>query len=301
MVQVKKSDILMTALRLFIEQGYHATSIQDILDQTNISRGTFYKHFQTKGELFRDVLVYSEEKMYVERDQLLIGQDETNKDIFIRQLEVMMSYRIEKKVDALLMDALVSNDNEIIAFLKEIRQQWAYWFFTRMKQIYPEYRDYIADATIFLTGILHNANEINNVQIQPKPMIEICNYCFSLVDEVLPLLKHKRIRLFNIEDFEQSLLSIGQVDFPYNDLMLSTGNLKKLIEKLPANNDNKQHALDLLQFVQNEAMSENPRKAVISSCLKSLMNIKSIMNTDELVIYLNTLKKLGFYPVDPNP
>lgn len=296
-MQVRKSDIITTAIRLFIEQGYHATSIQDILDQANISRGTFYKHFQTKGELLQEALTYSEEKMYIDRDRLVIGEDETNKELFIRQLEVMMTYRVENKINALIMDAVVSNDKEIHAFLRQIRQQWVSWLYIRLGQIFPEYRDYLADATMLLTETLHNASEINAMLKRPKSMHEICNYCFSLGEEVLSSLTQKRIQLFDNEEFEQVILNMEQADFPYNDLALSTSNLKKLIERSSASNDAKQVAIDLLQFVQDEAVSDNPRKAVVSSALHTLMNTNELKDSNELVGYMDTLRKLGFEPL----
>ncbi|GMK37304.1 hypothetical protein PCCS19_03570 [Paenibacillus sp. CCS19] len=296
-MQVKKSDIITTAIRLFIEQGYHATSIQDILDQSNISRGTFYKHFQTKGELLREALLYSEERMYADRDRLLIGEEETNKELFIRQLEVMMTYRVENNINALIMDAVVSNDNEIHAFLKDIRQQWVSWLYVRLGQIFPEYRDYLADATMLLTETLHNASQINAMIKRPKSMYEICDYCFSLGEEVLSSLKHKHIKLFDNEEFEQTLLSGEQTNFPYNDLALSTGNLKKLIEKSAGSSEHKQFAIDLLQFVQDEAVSDNPRKAVVSNALNTLMNVDELKQSNELVVYMDTLRKLGFEPL----
>lgn len=46
-----RRDILDTAARLFFEQGYSATAIQDILDALRISKGSFYHHFDTKFDV----------------------------------------------------------------------------------------------------------------------------------------------------------------------------------------------------------------------------------------------------------
>ncbi|NLX82775.1 MAG: TetR/AcrR family transcriptional regulator [Clostridiales bacterium] len=51
----KKQDILNTAAVLFAEKGYVNTSIQDILDQLNTSKGSFYHHFKTKFEVLADL------------------------------------------------------------------------------------------------------------------------------------------------------------------------------------------------------------------------------------------------------
>lgn len=46
-----KDKIVEVALRLFYEQGYNATGIQQIIDEAGVSKGTFYTHFKTKEDL----------------------------------------------------------------------------------------------------------------------------------------------------------------------------------------------------------------------------------------------------------
>lgn len=44
--------ILDTATRLFIQKGYDETSIQDIMNETKLSKGAIYYHFASKEEIF---------------------------------------------------------------------------------------------------------------------------------------------------------------------------------------------------------------------------------------------------------
>jgi AcrR family transcriptional regulator len=48
----RSAQILSVARRLFAEQGYHGTKLQDILDSAGIARGTFYLHFDGKRAIF---------------------------------------------------------------------------------------------------------------------------------------------------------------------------------------------------------------------------------------------------------
>ncbi|WP_231904940.1 TetR/AcrR family transcriptional regulator [Streptantibioticus cattleyicolor] len=41
-----------SALALFVEQGFHATSIHDIVSRAGLTRGAFYSNYQDKEELF---------------------------------------------------------------------------------------------------------------------------------------------------------------------------------------------------------------------------------------------------------
>ena len=52
----KKNRLLETAFRLFTDKGIKDTSIQDIVDNANVAKGTFYLYFKDKYEI-RDILI----------------------------------------------------------------------------------------------------------------------------------------------------------------------------------------------------------------------------------------------------
>ena len=55
-VNDKESRLLNTAFKLFTERGIKDTSIQQIVDDANVAKGTFYLYFKDKYEL-RDILI----------------------------------------------------------------------------------------------------------------------------------------------------------------------------------------------------------------------------------------------------
>jgi len=55
---VKRADgeesrrkIVLAALELFVRNGYHGTSITDIMDKVGLTKGSLYAHFKSKGEI----------------------------------------------------------------------------------------------------------------------------------------------------------------------------------------------------------------------------------------------------------
>lgn len=46
--------ILDTAIKLFTKKGYEKTSLQDIIDETGLSKGAIYHHFSCKEEIFEE-------------------------------------------------------------------------------------------------------------------------------------------------------------------------------------------------------------------------------------------------------
>lgn len=56
-----RENILLTALRLFSQNGYEAVSISDIAGALGLSKGAMYKHFKNKRDLFDQILIRMEE------------------------------------------------------------------------------------------------------------------------------------------------------------------------------------------------------------------------------------------------
>jgi len=52
----RRSAILSTATALFAEQGYHPTSVQDIVDALGVGKGVFYWYFPSKDGLLEEIL-----------------------------------------------------------------------------------------------------------------------------------------------------------------------------------------------------------------------------------------------------
>ena len=69
----RKEIIIHESLRLFSLKGYLSTSITDILEAANSSKGGFYNHFASKEELFHEVL---KEARRIWREKTLAGLDE---------------------------------------------------------------------------------------------------------------------------------------------------------------------------------------------------------------------------------
>jgi TetR/AcrR family transcriptional repressor of nem operon len=73
-----KDKIIHESLRLFSLKGFLSTSIQDILEAANTSKGGLYNHFKSKEDLFAAVL---REARKVWRERNLFGLDETDKPV----------------------------------------------------------------------------------------------------------------------------------------------------------------------------------------------------------------------------
>lgn len=73
-----KEKIIHESLKLFSLKGFLSTSIHDILEASNTSKGGFYNHFQSKEELFFGVV---KEAQKIWRERNLAGLAEIEKPV----------------------------------------------------------------------------------------------------------------------------------------------------------------------------------------------------------------------------
>src|SRR5690606_15493225 len=52
----RREQLLATAQEVFVESGYHATSMDDIADRAGVSKPVLYQHFDGKLELYLGLL-----------------------------------------------------------------------------------------------------------------------------------------------------------------------------------------------------------------------------------------------------
>ena len=60
--QNTKERILRQSMRLFLEKGYHGTSINDITQAAGLTKGALYWHFRSKEDLLKKFMEEYEEK-----------------------------------------------------------------------------------------------------------------------------------------------------------------------------------------------------------------------------------------------
>ena len=71
-----KEEILKTALKLFAQNGYEATSVSDIAEKIGISKGSLYKHYHNKRDIFESILKRMEQTDADKADANNVPSDE---------------------------------------------------------------------------------------------------------------------------------------------------------------------------------------------------------------------------------
>lgn len=113
--EVRRSEILDAAQQMFYTRGYEQTSVQDIIDQVGIAKGTFYHYFGSKVELLDQLI----ERM-VDQAMVFIEAVATDDQLDAPQKMIQMFSRVgswKTQSKAFLLDILrpyYSDDNAVL-------------------------------------------------------------------------------------------------------------------------------------------------------------------------------------------
>lgn len=192
----RKRQVLDSALQLFIEKGFHNTSIQDILTKAQISKGTFYNYFTSKNECVIAIMEQARYEASLRRHEMLIGKDPTDEEILIEQIIVLMQINKKQNLISIFEGIFQSNDKELHDLLARYRLLEIEWVANRFIDIFgEEARPYSLELTILFFGMVHHlAMTYRTIYGMPLETKIIVNRAFINVKAILPvLLKNKEI------------------------------------------------------------------------------------------------------------
>ncbi len=176
----KETRLLNTAFKLFTEKGLKDTSIQEIVDNADVGKGTFYLYFKDKYEI-RDILIAKKsEKLFNEALNAL-------RKNYISSLKDQVIFIINYVIDTLSKNTLL---------LKFISKNLSWGIYSKtVSKIYEEKgKQENGIYQLFLKGIQENNIKLENPDVTLFMIIElVSSTCFNsiLYNDPLPIEKFK--------------------------------------------------------------------------------------------------------------
>ena len=164
----KKEFILDVAEKMFIEQGFDQTSIAQILDATQIAKGTLYYYFTSKEEIMDAII-----ERWIERsfEQVRIWVEQKQLPILERLMGALASLNMQKDGQELL-DHLHAPQN---ALLHEKTNQI---LLSKVPEIlYPLFQEG------FQTGEMQTTYPYETIEMMLTYSLQIFNSSFQTLDQ----------------------------------------------------------------------------------------------------------------------
>ena len=179
----KENRLLNTAFRLFTEKGIKETSIQEIVDNASVAKGTFYLYFRDKYEI-RDILIVKKSQKLFEDSLKSLRKN------YISDFSDSIIYIINYVIDELTKNPLL---------LKFISKNLSWGVYNKaVLNIYDKTGNDINNELtlhdLFINGIKENNIKLSNPDVTLFMIIELVgSTCFnSILDkEPLPIEEYK--------------------------------------------------------------------------------------------------------------
>lgn len=262
----RKRQVLDSALQLFIEKGFHNTSIQDILSKAMISKGTFYNYFSSKNECFIAILEQNRYEASLRRHEMLIGKDSADEEILLEQVIVLIQINKEQNLISIFEGIFHSNDKELQQLLSRYRMLEIDWFSNRIIDIFSEdARPYALELSVLFFGMVHHLSmtyrALYGTSLELKKVV--CQ-AFRNIKAILPeMIKNNKV-----------LISQGALQLIDSNTMYQSMSKETIIEKLigfleELNYDDEYLvAIQFTNSLLDEFQRETLRFAVIETLLK---------------------------------
>lgn len=271
----RKQHVIKMAHQLFIDRGFQATSIQDILDYSGISKGTFYNYFSSKNELLIALFKAIYKKVEKERNELLIGQDPSNIEMFIKQFELQMNTNKKNKLFTLFEEVLVSNDAELKQFIQQGQLRMLQWTFHRFTEIFgSDKKPYLLDCAIMFMGILHhNMKYYAMAHDSNADVYQVVRYSVKRVEKMVNEVAESGEQLNEPELLESWLPDCKKADSTFQENLSQT---VLALKKNLGDHEEQSKYVELLDFIQDELLhSKKPRKFLIESAIVPIKSEQS--------------------------
>lgn len=259
----KKQELMNSAVHLFSIKGFHQTSVQEIAHAVDISKGAFYKHYDSKESLLVSILHRYHDETIKGFDFLEISPDLSPKEAFARKLAFELD-RILGDKDFFIMvfkDMPTEGNEQLTMLMQEMRSSSSRFHKDMLLEAFGnEIMPFLEDLTIVVEGILK------------EYMITII-----LENRQLSIERLSRFIASSVEAITLQLHSMEAVITEADEDEFSMDTLVADIEiKIKLHSKNTAHMLASLDLLRRELQGESPREFLVEALTDYLMQEKQI-------------------------
>ena len=184
----RKLKILKAAVQSFASSGFHISDIDNIAKNAGVGKGTLYRYFQNKEDLFFESVKYCMDEMYDEIGKKLenVGYDNFVAVLFDAHMDY---YREHKDTYLLVANAIIQMPETAVDFFHELHKE-------KMKVILGKLEN----------GVREGAVKDVDLEILVK-MLNVLSQLFCLTKDVSPEADdYERVKKTFVNVFNYGLL-----------------------------------------------------------------------------------------------
>ncbi len=256
----RKRQVLRTAQRLFIENGFPMTSVQQIIDEAQISKGTFYNYFKSKNDCLLAILQDAYEEATVLRRELLTNENRQDPEVFIEQVAIRLILNREQNLLPLYEAVFYSGDPDLISYIERHFKDELFWMSDRLHDLFgPAIEPFAADVTLLFTGMMKQYLHFSHPKFQlPIDAKKLITFIYEQIEQIVPAIIERN------EPFVGDAI-FKKLGAPSTAPLLS----KRVVEqalftfKQECGDELQQHQLEYMSFFEEELQRDTLRTTLL--------------------------------------
>lgn len=206
----KKQELMNQAVHLFSIKGFHQTSVQEIAQAAGISKGAFYKHYDSKEGILLGILKRYNEETLEKTSEPKFSSDLGKKEIFSKKLAFEIERLIENQ-DFFIMvfkDMPTDGNEQLTLLMQEMRDSSLELHKNSILEAFgPSVRPFLPDLVTLLEGTMKEyfiTMFLENKKFSVSKLTEFISACIeaivSRLDNMEPVLSEETSGILSLED-----------------------------------------------------------------------------------------------------
>lgn len=104
----RKGKIIQVSKNLFLTKGYSKTTVNDIIQEMNIAKGTFYYYFKSKEDVLSSVVEIQVNEMLSKTDEI---RDQENRSLQEQIIDIFMAQSQNNNVEKQMLHDMHKQEN----------------------------------------------------------------------------------------------------------------------------------------------------------------------------------------------
>ena len=265
----RKLHVLLTAQRLFIEKGFITTSIQDIIESAQISKGTFYNYFTSKNECLIAIFEFAHEESIVRRHELQQGKDISDKNILAEQILVRMHVNREHNLLSIYEAVFYSGDAELRNFVRRHHLMELNWLTSRLADVYGEEAEpYVLDCAVMILGVIQHLIHFLSSSAKKIDIDDLVHFTIRRVDSIMEDMIRNEDTLLG-QDYLKTLTAVSDPATTYASQVVEK--LERFL--LMVKKENLTEGICFTEFFLGEMLSEKPNLVVMDALISPFQQL----------------------------
>ncbi|MBB3108091.1 hypothetical protein FHS18_000119 [Paenibacillus phyllosphaerae] len=294
-MSVTREDVVKSAVRLFKERGFLSTTIQDIAEDCGIAKGSVYKYFPSKEDLFSEVFDQCHNDYFDQVDELTRLPGLLPEEQFVQQIILRFRYFIEyKHILVEFTELPIQQDPKFQPLRHKVRGRLIRWHSECLLHVYGDkINPYLWDLVSIYRAIL---KEYLFWIVYEEKSLSLEETAMFILDKLDVLVKHLVASdpkpLLKQASFER-YLSWGLADRQGEREQILTEiflEMDSTLNVLPAGAEHRSELKGLYHFIQTEVRKAEPNLPLLQASLYYLEREKRLKS---LVIQLRNIIHSG--------